>query len=130
VTACAGSGKTFTAVRRVDALRGLLESGRGYVALLSFSNVAVDVFGRSYLEDLKATRKAGRARVCIETFDGFITTKVLRPHASRTMESDCMPFLLTGTEAFLDNPLYQSSRMGRGTPQTSTRSRWNIRTAT
>ena len=113
VTACAGSGKTFTAVRRVDALRRLLESGRGYVALLSFSNVAVDVFGRSYLEDLKDTRKAGRARVCIETFDGFITTKVLRPHASRTMESDCMPFLLTGTEAFLDNPLYQFKPNGQ-----------------
>jgi hypothetical protein len=113
VTACAGSGKTFTAVRRVDALRELLESGRGYVALLSFSNVAVDVFGRSYLEDLKDTRKAGRARVCIETFDGFITTKVLRPHASRTMESDCMPFLLTGTEAFLHNPLYQFKPNGQ-----------------
>jgi hypothetical protein len=113
VTACAGSGKTFTAVRRVDALRGLLGSGRGHVALLSFSNVAVDVFGRSYLENLKDTRKSGRARVCIETFDGFITTKVLRPHASRTMESDCMPYLLTGTEPFLDNPLYQFKPNGQ-----------------
>ena len=113
VTACAGSGKTFTAVRRVHALRGLLESGRGHVALLSFSNVAVDVFGRSYLEDLKDTQKAGRSRVCIETFDGFITTKVLRPHASRTMESDCMPFLLTGTEAFLANSLYQFKPNGQ-----------------
>ena len=80
VTACAGSGKTFTAVRRVDALRGLLESGRGHVALLSFSNVAVDVFSRSYLRDLKDIQKAGRSRVCIETFDGFITTK--RPAAA------------------------------------------------
>src|ERR1700683_1118651 len=78
VTACAGSGKTFTAVRRINALRGLLESARGNVALLSFSNVAVGVFGRSYLEDLKDIRKAGRSRVCIETFDGFITTKILR----------------------------------------------------
>ncbi len=113
VIACAGSGKTFTAVRRVGALRGLLDSGRGHVALLSFSNVAVDVFGRSYLEGLKDTRKASRSRVCIETFDGFITTKVLRPHASRTMESDCMPFLLTGMEAFLDNPLYQFKPNGQ-----------------
>jgi superfamily I DNA/RNA helicase len=113
VTACAGSGKTFTAVRRVDALRDLLASGRGHVALLSFSNVAVDVFGRSYLEELKSNRKAGRSRVCIETFDGFITTKVLRPHASRTMESDCMPFLLFGTEAFLANPLFQFKPNGQ-----------------
>lgn len=113
VTACAGSGKTFTAVRRVNTLRDLLESGRGRVALLSFSNVAVDVFGRSYLEDLKNIRKTGRSRVCIETFDGFITTRVLRPHASRTMESDSMPFLLTGTEAFLNNPLYQFKPNGQ-----------------
>jgi len=107
VTACAGSGKTFTAVRRVDAIRGLLESSRGHVALLSFSNVAVEVFGRNYLERFKDVRRTGRARVCIETFDGFVTSKILRPHASRTMESACMPFLLTGKEAFLSNPLYQ-----------------------
>jgi len=116
VTACAGSGKTFTAVRRLEALRELLESGRGHVALLSFSNVAVDVFGRSYSVGLKDVRKAGRSRVCIETFDSFITTKVLRPHASRTMESDCMPFLLTGTEAFLKNPLYRFKPSGRNYP--------------
>jgi superfamily I DNA/RNA helicase len=113
VTACAGSGKTFTAVRRVNALRGLRESGRGHVALLSFSNVAIDVFGRNYLENLKDIRKAGRSRVCIETFEGFVTTKVLRPHASRTMESDSMPFLLTGTEAFLGNPLCQFKPNGQ-----------------
>lgn len=112
VTACAGSGKTFTAVRRVNALRDLLEPSRGHVALLSFSNVAVDVFGRGYL-DLKEIRKAGRSRVCIETFDGFITTKVLRPHASRMMESGCIPFLLTGTESFLNNPLYQFKPNGQ-----------------
>jgi superfamily I DNA/RNA helicase len=116
VTACAGSGKTFTAVRRVNTLRDLLEAGRGRVALLSFSNVAVDVFGRSYLEDLKDIRRTGRSRVCIETFDGFITTNVLRPHASRKMESDCVPFLLTGTEAFLNNPLYQFKPNGQRYP--------------
>ncbi len=38
VISCAGSGKTFTAVRRVDALRSLIGAGRGHVALLSFSN--------------------------------------------------------------------------------------------
>lgn len=113
VTACAGSGKTFTAVRRVDALRGLLESGRGHVALLSFSNVAVDVFSRNYLEDRKGIHKTGRTRICIETFDGFITANVLRPHASRTMESNCIPFLLTGKEAFLSNSRYQFKPNGQ-----------------
>jgi superfamily I DNA/RNA helicase len=113
VIACAGSGKTFTAVRRVSALRGLLKSGRSHVALLSFSNAAVDVFDRSYLENLQDILRANRSRVCIETFDGFITNKILRPHASRTMESDCMPFLLTGTEAFLNNQQYQFKPKGQ-----------------
>ena len=40
-----------------------------------------------------------------------------------------MPFLLTGTEAFLDNSLYQFKPNGQGTPQRSIQSRWNIRTA-
>ena len=60
VTACAGSGKTFTAVRRVDALRGPARIGQRLCGHFSFSNVAVDVFGRSYLEDLKGYSK-GRA---------------------------------------------------------------------
>lgn len=107
VTACPGSGKTFTAVRRVHAILRSLQSTRGHVALLSFSNVAVDVFSRSYLEGLTNARGLGTRRICIETFDGFITNNLLRPHASRTMGCDCLPFLLTGTEAFLNNPLYQ-----------------------
>ena len=107
VIACAGSGKTFTAVRRVDAVRRLLKGRRGHVALLSFSNVAVDVFGQSYLEDFGGTGHAGRSRVDIETFDGFITKNILRTHASRTMRCACMPFLLTGEEEFLANRQYQ-----------------------
>lgn len=116
VIACAGSGKTFTAVRRVDEVRTRLESGRGRVALLSFSNVAVDVFGRSYLEGVSGTNSAGRSRVCIETFDGFITTKILRPHASRTMGCDCMPFLLTGREDYLANSQYRFWPKGQTFP--------------
>src|SRR5277367_2753444 len=81
VIACAGSGKTFTAVRRIDSVRSRMSSGRGHVALLSFSNIAVDVFGKTYLEDIAG--RSERSRVCIETFDGFITTKILRPHAHR-----------------------------------------------
>jgi hypothetical protein len=116
VIACAGSGKTFTAVRRVEAVQTLLGSGRGRVALLSFSNIAVDVFGRSYLEGLSGKTMAGRARVCIETFDGFITTNVLRPHASRTMGCGGMPFLLTGGEAFLLNSQYRFWPKGQTFP--------------
>jgi superfamily I DNA/RNA helicase len=116
VIACAGSGKTFTAVRRVDAVRTLLAARRGHVALLSFSNIAVDVFGRSYLEGLSGTSSAGPSRVCIETFDGFITTKILRPHASRTMGCDCMPFLLTGGEAYLANSQHQFWAKGQKFP--------------
>ena len=57
-----------------------------------------------------------RSRVCIETFDSFITTKILRPHASRTMGCDCMPFLLTGAEDFLANSQYQFWPKGQKFP--------------
>jgi hypothetical protein len=107
VIACAGSGKTFTAVRRVDAVRSQIEAGRGHVALLSFSNVAVNVFGRSYIEESAVKNRAGRSRVCIETFDGFITTNILRPHACRTMKCTCMPYLVTGSEDYLSNKKFQ-----------------------
>jgi UvrD/REP helicase N-terminal domain/AAA ATPase domain len=116
VIACAGSGKTFTAVRRVNQVRGLLLPGRGHVALISFSNVAVDVFGRSYFENIGEKRWNERHRVSIETFDGFITTNILRPHASRTMGCDCMPFLVTGGEAFLKNSQYQFWPSGQTFP--------------
>jgi len=116
VIACAGSGKTFTAVRRVDEVRGLLQPCRGHVALISFSNLAVDVFGRSYFEEIAEKRRTGRHRVSIETFDGFITTNILRSHASRTMGCDCMPFLITGGEAFLKNAQYQFWPTGQKFP--------------
>lgn len=107
VIACAGSGKTLTAVRRVDAVRSRIEAGRGHVALLSFSNVAVDVFGKTYLDEIDFKSRRSGSRICIETFDGFITTKLLRPHAHRTMKCTCMPYLLTGGEPFLSSPKFQ-----------------------
>ncbi|WP_410970979.1 UvrD-helicase domain-containing protein, partial [Salmonella sp. SAL04269] len=48
VVACAGSGKTFTAVRRLAEMRKRLGNHRGRIALLSFSNVAVNTFRREY----------------------------------------------------------------------------------
>lgn len=104
VTACAGSGKTRTAVHRLREMRRLLNDPHGIVALLSFSNVAVDTFRKNYfaLPDIRsgAMRSTG---VEIDTVDGFITGNVLRPHAHRTMGAARTAFLVQGSEPFLSN---------------------------
>ncbi len=102
VTACAGSGKTATAIRRLVAMRRLLGEARGRIALLSFSNVAVETFRQGY-QALSQTlpNGAGRNRVDIDTLDGFITTQIMRPHAHRTMGASQTVFLVTGREPFL-----------------------------
>lgn len=101
VTACAGSGKTRTAVHRLASMRKL-EQGRGVVALLSFSNVAVDTFRRGYADLLRGMPVIGRsASVEIDTMDGFITTNVLRPHGHLVMGCSRAPYLIEGGEAFL-----------------------------
>ncbi|SEA68255.1 UvrD-helicase domain-containing protein [Nitrosospira multiformis] len=102
IVACAGSGKTLTAVRRLAEIRKRLGDNRGRVALLSFSNVAVNTFRQSYQslsEDLSPS--IGRDRVEIDTLDGFITSNVLRSHAYRTMGATRGAFLVTGHEPFL-----------------------------
>ena len=103
VIACAGSGKTYTAVRRLAELRRQLGDHRGRVALLSFSNVAVDTFRGEY-KNLVHSKCTGTAhdRVEIDTLDGYITRNVLRPHAYRTMGAQQAAFLVTGGEAFLN----------------------------
>lgn len=104
VIACAGSGKTFTAVRRLAQIRRQLGTHRGRVALLSFSNVAVDTFRKEYQQLTQdAPGGSGHDRVEIDTLDGFITSNVLRPHCYRTMDCNRAPFLITGTEPFLQN---------------------------
>ena len=104
VVACAGSGKTRTAVERLADIRRRLGDHRGRVALLSFSNVAVDTFRQSYQTLLQGIPSGmARDRVDIDTLDGFITSHVLRPHAYRTMGCDRTPFLIAGTEPFLKN---------------------------
>ena len=102
VIACAGSGKTRTAVHRLVEMRRRLGEQRGRVALLSFSNVAVNTFRENYgqlAQALPAT--AGRDRVDIDTLDAFITTHVLRPHAHRTMLAKQTAYLVSGSEPFL-----------------------------
>ena len=64
VIACAGSGKTKTAVYRLVQMRRNLGYARGRVALLSFSNVAINTFREAY-DDLSSSlpSNAGRSRV-------------------------------------------------------------------
>lgn len=110
VVACAGSGKTRTAVRRLVEVRKRLGDHRGRVALLSFSNVAVETFRDSYqalAQNLPAG--IGRDRVEIDTLDGFITSKILRPHAYRTMGATQAAFLVMGSEPFLNGFTFKTS---------------------
>lgn len=101
VMACAGSGKTKTAVHRLAAMRQRHE-GCGLVALLSFSNVAVDTFRKEYAALLRGLSVIGRSSaVEIDTMDGFITSNVLRPHGHRVMVCDRAPYLVEGREGFL-----------------------------
>lgn len=101
VVACPGSGKTVTAVRRVAEVRRRLEEAgsRGHVALLSFSNVAVDTFRDEY-RALRG-RDGDSDRVVIQTMDSFITSYILRPHGSRAMRCARAPYLVHGGEQFL-----------------------------
>jgi len=103
VVACPGSGKTATAVRRVAEVRRRLEvaGSRGHVALLSFSNIAVDTFREEYRQ-LRG-RDGDSDHVVIQTVDSFLTTFILRPHGSRAMNCHRTPYLVLGTEPFLSS---------------------------
>lgn len=101
VTACAGSGKTKTAVHRLAVMRRRY-GGPGLIALLSFSNVAVDTFRKEYAALLRSLPMIGRSSaVEIDTVDGFITTNVLRPHGHHVMKCERAPYLVDGREGFL-----------------------------
>uniref|UniRef100_UPI003341564F ATP-dependent helicase n=1 Tax=Castellaniella defragrans TaxID=75697 RepID=UPI003341564F len=103
VVACPGSGKTATAVRRVAEIRRRLEvaDSRGHVALLSFSNIAVDTFRNEYRK-LRG-RDVDSDHVVIQTVDSFLTTFILRPHGYRAMKCSRTPYLVLGTEPFLSS---------------------------
>lgn len=114
VIACAGSGKTFTAVRRLAQMRQQLGDHRGRVALLSFSNVAVDTFRQEYQNQVQdAAAGVAHDRVEIGTLDAFITGNVLRPHAYRTMGAQLAAFLVMGGEAFLAGFRFQTDTYPR-----------------
>lgn len=104
VTACAGSGKTLTAVHRLRHVRSNLVDPHGVVVLLSFSNVAVDTFRREYHRsvagDVAHERTLGTE---IDTVDAFLTSNILRPHAHRTMNAPRTAFLVNGREPFLSS---------------------------
>jgi superfamily I DNA/RNA helicase len=101
VLACAGSGKTATAVRRLVEVRRRLGASRGYVALLSYSNVAVDTFRREYESLSRDSFLKHSERVLIATADSFTTTQIVAPHAGRLMKCVRQPFLVRGPEPFL-----------------------------
>lgn len=102
VTACAGSGKTATAIRRLIAIRQKMQNSRGRVVLLSFSNVAVNTFNTGYGELAAGLPDdANRRRVEVDTLDGFFTKHILRPHAYRTMAASQSAYLVSGSEPFL-----------------------------
>ena len=101
VVACPGSGKTTTAVRRLAEIRRRLIGSRGYVALLSYSNVAVDTFRNEYR--LLTGRTGEDDRVVFHTVDSFIATYLLRPHGARVMNCERTPYLVQGGEPFLAN---------------------------
>jgi superfamily I DNA/RNA helicase len=114
VIACAGSGKTFTAVRRLAEMRRQLGDHRGRVALLSFSNVAVETFRQEYQQLTQgAPAGASHDRVEIDTLDSFITRNVLRPHAYRTMGAQQAAFLVLGGESFLDGFRFNTNTFPR-----------------
>ncbi|KWT64245.1 ATP-dependent DNA helicase UvrD/PcrA [Hyphomicrobium sulfonivorans] len=102
VIACAGSGKTTTAVRRLIKVREALNTSRGRVALLSYSNVAVDTFRDNY-DELMQPLGLSRCRslVEIDTLDAFFSRNLLAPHGHRVMKSKRAAFLLHGGEGYL-----------------------------
>ncbi|MFB2757891.1 UvrD-helicase domain-containing protein [Shewanella xiamenensis] len=107
VTACAGSGKTETAIRRLIAVRQKMEKKRGRVVLLSFSNVAVNTFNKGYTQLASVfPDDASRKRVEVATLDGFFTQHILRPHAYRTMAATQSAYLVLGSESFLNSFQY------------------------
>ncbi|CAI2932760.1 UvrD-helicase domain-containing protein [Aminobacter niigataensis] len=110
IIACAGSGKTTTAIRRVGKMATDLAGTRGRVALLSFSNIAVDTFRKEYLAQVRLGDLAASAKVDIDTMDAFIASNILRPHANRTMKASRAAYLVVGNEPFLEGYRFKAGK--------------------
>lgn len=121
VMACAGSGKTSTAVRLLAEMRRRLHGKRGRIALLSFSNVAVNTFQRDY-RHLGPTNGV-LPHVEIDTVDGFLTSNILRPHAHRTMKASRCAYLVNGTEPFLNGFTVYDPKTKRSYPTADIRAK-------
>lgn len=98
IIACAGSGKTLTATRRLFEIYKLLGKKES-IALFSYSNVAVSTF---YTELSKILAIQKDNSIHISTFDSFLAEFVVTPHGKRTMGCACSPFLISGSESFLN----------------------------
>lgn len=101
IIACAGSGKTLTAVHRLFELRRKLKDNPTRIALLSFTNVAVDTFRDRYDKLAKNESFLFAKRVEIDTLDSFFVRNVLLPFGHLVMGCPRRPFLVNGNEAFI-----------------------------
>lgn len=115
IIACAGSGKTLTATRRLFEIYKLV-GPKESIALFSYSNVAVSTF---YNELNKILALQKNNSIHISTFDSFLTEFVIVPHGKRHMGCTCAPFLISGSESFLEWTNYKLWIDGnrRGQPQ-------------
>ena len=115
IIACAGSGKTLTATRRLFEIYKLVRN-KDSIALFSYSNVAVSTF---YNELNKILTIQKNNSIHISTFDSFLTEFVIVPHGKRHMGCTCTPFLISGSESFLQWDHYKLFINGnlRGRPQ-------------
>ena len=122
VIAAAGSGKTRAAVARLVELRSRLDSERGRVALLSFSNAAVNEFTFRHREALQhvSRRHPFQERVSIQTVDSFVVGSILTPHGHRVMGCDRTPFLVENSQPFLDGFKYWVASSTRDYPVCAT----------
>lgn len=115
VIACAGSGKTATAVRRLLAVRQAMGAARGYAVLLSYSNIAVETFRNEYAK-VASCYSGMSSRVLICTVDSFIANNILLPHGGTFMGSSRRPFLVHGNEVFLENRAFNTFDGSRPIP--------------
>lgn len=102
VIACAGSGKTATAVRKARrrSAGNSAHPGIRGAALVFECRGAVETFRAEYAK-LTAGQQGLSNRVLICTVDAFVTSHILSPHAASTMQCARRPYLVNGHQPFL-----------------------------